>query len=216
MAIVDAVPYGRMDSLQERDDLVLVTDKQEVDAIKHHFGNPYWWDFDGCLVKVKDGEYDEVYCFAGNIPFLHKPIYKIETLEKCPKGYHIEKGVCASEPNEKGEREVLLGFSMIMDERFDDWSYIAKDILIDHLDRSHASDFTDGNIDYQLQGGGWQDRVVYGDIKLEVPESYWDDAEEGYFVEVGQAALDDTVKYNLDHTEQDVIEDYNATPIVIE
>ena len=74
---VDAKWHGVIGAIQDRDDLMLVTDSQDVKAIKEHFGNPEWWDFDGCFVKIEDGEYAEVYCFEGIVPNLHKDLYEI-------------------------------------------------------------------------------------------------------------------------------------------
>ncbi|MBS3748163.1 MAG: hypothetical protein KGY67_00500 [Candidatus Thermoplasmatota archaeon] len=70
---------GNIRSIEHRDDLQLVTDSQDVDAIKDYFGNPDWMDeFGGCFVNVKEGDYDEVYCFNGNVPYLDKSLFKIE------------------------------------------------------------------------------------------------------------------------------------------
>ena len=70
--------YGTIRSIDMRDDLHLVTDSQDMEAISEYLGNPEWFkDFDGCFVKVGEGEYEEIYCFEGIIPDLDKPLYKI-------------------------------------------------------------------------------------------------------------------------------------------
>lgn len=75
---VDAKFVGNIRSINDRTDLTLVTDSQDVQAIKEHFGNPEVLnDFDGCFVKVEDGEYAEVLCFEGIVPELDKSLYEI-------------------------------------------------------------------------------------------------------------------------------------------
>ena len=75
---VDAVPVGTIRDLENRNDLILTTDTQDIKFIKEYFGNPDWWDFDGCFVKIEDGDYEEVYCFVGIVPVLNKTVYKLE------------------------------------------------------------------------------------------------------------------------------------------
>jgi hypothetical protein len=56
----------------------LVTDSQDVKEIWNNFGNdPNVKEFDGFLVKVGDGDYDDVLGFPGNIPYLYKGLYRI-------------------------------------------------------------------------------------------------------------------------------------------
>lgn len=124
----------------------------------------------------------------------------------CPKGFTRKKGVCVGKPNVRGTREVLLGFDIVMEPRFEHWAYVAKDRLISHLDREHASDITDGNVDYHLQAGGWKNRTIYGTITLKVPESYWESyMDRSDFIQVGNAALHDTVTLELDRHAQETI-----------
>lgn len=74
----DAKFIGNIQSINDRTDLTLVTDWQDVIAIKEYFGNPECLDdFDGCFVKVDDGEYTEVLCFEGIVPNLDKSLYEI-------------------------------------------------------------------------------------------------------------------------------------------
>ena len=59
--------------LDTRDDLQLVTDSQNVESVKAHFGE-IASEFDGFLVKVGDGDYIEVWGFEGIIPDLCKDV----------------------------------------------------------------------------------------------------------------------------------------------
>lgn len=54
-------------------DLIFVSDSQDVEAIKEHFGNHSdIKDFDSFFVEVGDGEYTEVYGMEGIIPHYDK------------------------------------------------------------------------------------------------------------------------------------------------
>jgi hypothetical protein len=122
----------------------------------------------------------------------------------CPKGFTRKKGVCVSiKPTARGGREVILGFDIVMDHDFPNWNYVAKDRLIDHIDREHASDITSGNVDYHLKASGWKNRTIYGTIELKVPKSYWEAyTEKDDFIQVGNAALHDTVTLELSRDTQ--------------
>lgn len=75
-AVVTVKSCGTIRDLQAREDLTLVTDTQEVQQVKNHFGNhPDVRDFDGFFVKIHEGEYEEVIGFEGNVPYLHKAAY---------------------------------------------------------------------------------------------------------------------------------------------
>jgi len=69
---------GEIGDFEKRKDLHLVTDSQDVNAIKNYFGNKPSVDYDSFLVKIENGEYKEVYGFDGTIPRLDKPVFKIE------------------------------------------------------------------------------------------------------------------------------------------
>lgn len=74
----DAEFVGNIRKVDNRRDLQLVTDSQDMDAIGDYLGNPEWFkDFGGCFVKTKDGEYDELYCFDGIVPHLDKSLYAV-------------------------------------------------------------------------------------------------------------------------------------------
>jgi hypothetical protein len=64
--------------LNDRTDLQLVTDSQDVKAVKEALGKKAR-DYDGFFVKIENGEYAEVYGFSGSVPGLGKPVYRIPT-----------------------------------------------------------------------------------------------------------------------------------------
>lgn len=107
---------------------------------------------------------------------------KMQERKKCPNGYKPENDVCVSEPDKRGYRRVLLYYSLNMDDTWKDWSRIAKERFEEHLEREHASDFTDGNVDYHVSEGLLaEENLVTGDIVLNVPPLYWEDGYEEYF-----------------------------------
>lgn len=54
------------------------TDESETEYVKEYFGNrPAVQEFDAFLVKVGDGDYDDVLGFHGNIPNIGKNVYRI-------------------------------------------------------------------------------------------------------------------------------------------
>lgn len=66
--------------LNYRDDIVLITDSQNVRELREFLTfeeNLISKDLDGFFVVVKDGEYREVYGFSGIVPYLQKPVYRI-------------------------------------------------------------------------------------------------------------------------------------------
>lgn len=129
----------------------------------------------------------------------------------CPKGFKRMKGVCTSKQSKTGGREVLLDIDVSLDNSFKDWAYSAKDRLLDHFDREHASDFTDGNVDYHIRMATWKNNVLLGDISLKVPKYYFDDCKDADdFIDVGNAAMDDVIAYNLSSDEQRMIKDYKV------
>lgn len=80
---VKAERTGSIGDLQKRDDLQLLTDSQDVNAVKEYFGNrEAVKEFDGFFVKVEEGDLPEVYGFHGIVPNLDKDIYKIERICK--------------------------------------------------------------------------------------------------------------------------------------
>jgi hypothetical protein len=67
--------------IEDRDDLLLVTDSQDVNMIKEYLGDDVAkYDLeciDGFFVKVENGDYSEIYGFNGCIPCLSKEIYQL-------------------------------------------------------------------------------------------------------------------------------------------
>lgn len=132
--------------------------------------------------------------------------------KSCPKGFRVIKGVCSGKQNERGGREVLLGFEVDLHESFEEWAYSAKDRLIDHFNRQHASDFTDGNVDFDLQASTWRRNKLYGSITLKVPKSYFDAYDEAEdFIAVGNAAMHDTMDLDLERHEREVLGKFKVT-----
>ena len=70
----------RIDGLNDRTDLTLVTDRQDVSALREHLTRHERTEsqnFDGFFVSVVEGDYKEVYGFHGTIPYLYKVVYRI-------------------------------------------------------------------------------------------------------------------------------------------
>ena len=63
--------------LDKRDDLILVTDDQDVRSVKENVGGRKVKRFDSFFVKVGEGYYEEVWGFQGIIPYLYKDVEKI-------------------------------------------------------------------------------------------------------------------------------------------
>ncbi len=69
---------GTIEDIQEREDLTLAVDSQDVEHIINHLGNHEDLDqFNGFFVKVDKGDYTEIYAFHGSIPDLHKSLFQI-------------------------------------------------------------------------------------------------------------------------------------------
>jgi hypothetical protein len=81
---------GKIADLQNRDDLVLLTDSQDVKEILDDLNffarsktalraeDEYLVDINGLFVAVKDGAYGEIYAFEGTVPYLTSDIWKLE------------------------------------------------------------------------------------------------------------------------------------------
>lgn len=77
-AYINVELAGTIKDLDKRQDLQLITDSQDVEAIKERFGNDQdLEDFGGFFIKIDNGDYDEVYGYEGTIPDLDKDIYKV-------------------------------------------------------------------------------------------------------------------------------------------
>jgi len=73
---------GTIKDIQDRDDLILVTDSQEVQSVLEHINYPpendeNAMDFSGLFVSVQDGDFVEIYAYLGSIPYLFENIWKI-------------------------------------------------------------------------------------------------------------------------------------------
>ena len=58
------------------DDLSLVTDSQDVEAIDKFLGQTFD-DIHGYFVHTEDGDYDRVLYFEGTVPWLYKEVITI-------------------------------------------------------------------------------------------------------------------------------------------
>ena len=65
----------KVKDLEDRDDLIFVSDSQEVQAFKESIG--FGYAPDSLFVKIEDGECTEVYGMCGIIPFLNYEIWRI-------------------------------------------------------------------------------------------------------------------------------------------
>jgi len=73
---------GTIKDIQNRDDLILVTDSQEVQSVLELINYPSKddenaMDFSGLFVSIQDGDYAEIYAYLGSIPYLFENIWKI-------------------------------------------------------------------------------------------------------------------------------------------
>lgn len=81
---------GKIADLQNRDDLILLTDSQVVKEILDDLNffarsktalraeDKYLDDINGLFVSVQDGAYGEIYAFKGSVPYLTLDIWKFE------------------------------------------------------------------------------------------------------------------------------------------
>jgi hypothetical protein len=75
--------FGTINDIQDREDLMLITNSFEVNYILDHLGYPAPddedpIDFTGLFVLVGDGDYDEIYAFEGSVPYLFKDLWRID------------------------------------------------------------------------------------------------------------------------------------------
>ncbi|MHA1280374.1 MAG: hypothetical protein ACTSQ8_24655 [Candidatus Helarchaeota archaeon] len=73
---------GTINVIENRKDLILMTDPFEVESILKYFGCPASddddpLDFSGMFVTIRDGDYGEVYAFKGCVPYLNKDLWVI-------------------------------------------------------------------------------------------------------------------------------------------
>lgn len=62
--------------LEDRDDLMFISDSQDVYLIKEYLGYQHY-SFEAFFVKVGEGEYEEVYGMYGIVPFLNYEVWRI-------------------------------------------------------------------------------------------------------------------------------------------
>jgi len=75
--------YGIVDDLDSRPELMFLSDSQQVQAIKHHIGNPEWAsEYESFFVSAKDGDYDEIYGIEYTVPYSSRPVYRIFIKER--------------------------------------------------------------------------------------------------------------------------------------
>lgn len=75
--------FGTIADIQNRDDLILLTDSQEVQPILSDLmyfacDDDRLFDFDGLFVSIQDGAFVEIYAFEGSVPYLFKDLWQIE------------------------------------------------------------------------------------------------------------------------------------------
>ena len=58
-------------------DLQLVSDSQDVQAIRDHIGGTIADDYDAFFVSTADGDYSEVWGMVGVIPYLSKLVTRL-------------------------------------------------------------------------------------------------------------------------------------------
>jgi len=74
---------GKINVIQNRKDLILVTDSFEVKWILdylgyHASGVDDVFEFSGLFVTIMDGDYGEVFAFEGCVPYLFKDLWMID------------------------------------------------------------------------------------------------------------------------------------------
>jgi hypothetical protein len=76
MAKPDTKPSGTVRELNKRG-MSLLTEKRDIQTIRKFFGNPRWFDFKGCYVRIKGNSYVDVYCFNDEAPRDDTVVYKV-------------------------------------------------------------------------------------------------------------------------------------------
>ena len=75
---------GTIQEIQNRNDLILITDSQEVETVLNDLNYPSSdeeapMDFGGLFVALQDGDYSDILAYEGTIPYLYKDLWKIDT-----------------------------------------------------------------------------------------------------------------------------------------
>ena len=74
---------GTIQEIQNRNDLILITDSQEVETVLNDLNYPATdekapMDFGGLFVAIQDGDYSEIFAFEWTVPYLSKDLWKID------------------------------------------------------------------------------------------------------------------------------------------
>jgi len=74
---------GTINDIQDRRELMLITDSLEVKYILDYLGYPAPddddpMDFSDLFVLVRDGDYEEIYAFEGCVPYLYKDLWQFD------------------------------------------------------------------------------------------------------------------------------------------
>ena len=72
---------GTLGTIAGRDDLMLLTDSQDVSQVKADYGIRDT-SIGGAFVATANGDYTEVYLYDGIVPILYKPLYKAIRVEE--------------------------------------------------------------------------------------------------------------------------------------
>jgi len=95
--------------------LQLVTQDTDVQAIKDSLGKKAE-DYDSFLVKVGDGDYDEVWGMEGNVPYLNKTAYRLMAKGKKPLTFWqrigFEDKPHRGRPEKKYKTQLLFGWNI--------------------------------------------------------------------------------------------------------
>lgn len=69
-------PNEKLSVHELADDLLFLSDSQDVETIKDHIGKDAD-EFDSFFVRVADGDYDAVYGMHGIVPLTSKPVWRV-------------------------------------------------------------------------------------------------------------------------------------------
>ena len=128
--------------LEKRKDLHLVNNDMDVQAIKEYLGKEAE-DFDGFFVKVKDGDYEEVYGYEGSVPYLNRQVYKI----KGGKFSATSKNALTF----KDKNGILI--TVDSPKNYDEWNNDKQIKYLKKIERKNDSTFVSDNIKASLKGG---------------------------------------------------------------
>jgi hypothetical protein len=67
----------KVQDIQHRDDLIFVSDSQDVEAVAEFVPLNQRDNYGSYFVKVNEGDYVEIYGMFGMVPWLERSIYKL-------------------------------------------------------------------------------------------------------------------------------------------